>query len=104
MERNHISNMMQGDEVVLSVYISMIWIAASLLASALNPSIDAFRNVVYISLMALFASFSQALPENGIIAQWVYGEQLIRRVSDASWQNGITAWQRWENAVLRRAK
>lgn len=42
---------------MLSVYISMIWIAASLLASALNPSIDAFRNVVYISLMALFASF-----------------------------------------------
>ena len=42
---------------MLSVYISMIWIVASLLASALNPSIDAFRNVVYISLMALFASF-----------------------------------------------
>lgn len=35
---------------MLSVYISMIWIVASLLASALNPSIDAFRNVVYISL------------------------------------------------------
>ena len=42
---------------MLSVYISMIWITASLLASVLNPSIDVFRNVVYISLMALFASF-----------------------------------------------
>ena len=50
--------MMQGDEVVLSVYISMIWITASLLASVLTPSIDVFRNVVYISLMALFASFN----------------------------------------------
>lgn len=42
---------------MLPVYLSMIWIAASLLASALTPSIEAFRNVVYISLMALFASF-----------------------------------------------
>ena len=49
---------MQGDEAVLSVYISMIWITASLLASVLTPSIDVFRNVVYISLMALFASFN----------------------------------------------
>lgn len=39
-----------------------------------------------------------------IIAQWIYGEQLIRRVSDASWQNGTTAGQRWENAILRNAK
>lgn len=57
MEGHHIGNMMLGDEVVLSVYISMIWIAISLLASALNPSIDALKNVVFISLTALFASF-----------------------------------------------